>query len=420
MEIRKFNPILQPRLSRPTDWHQGASDLVTIGAGGAAGAFLGAPGAALGGVTGAAAESMVAGQFPTQDSKQLVKRQALVGMLAGLGATAVELAFPGTSPLVAAGVGLVTGTVAAMALPGRAQSPIAEHWNNLDSTQAPQLWKEGLTGDGVGVAVLDTGIQPGPGLARVVAFHDFVEDRHQPHDVHHHGTGMSAILGGHGKDGKYPGVAPNVHLIGLKVADADGKLDPDRVKAAIHWATENRARYNIQVLNMSFTADPGDDPEKLAALNQAVEEAASKGIVVVSSAGNDGPEPTPMMSPATAPSTIAVASHRTGKDRAISEFSHRSAPGEAHADASAPGENWLQPGPEGHLMETGTSHAGAAMSGVMALWKQAFPEMTAADAQKALSASSRSLGADAEVQGAGEVQAKVGLEFLRKLYQSQG
>lgn len=400
--------------------------MVTIGLSSAAGALFGSTAGALGGAaSGAGAESMVVSEMVNQKPSQLIARQAVVGAAAGLSAglttTLLHHTLGALDPLAGAAVGLVVGGAAALLMPNRAQSPVQNHWSNLESTQAPELWKQGLTGKDVGVAVLDTGLDTHAGLrGNIAAFHSFVDDKQDAHDDHFHGTAMSGIIASLGKDAKYPGVAPNARLIGLKVADDQGRVLTDKVAEAIRWAVENRARYNIQVINMSFVADDRDDPAQLAEISKAVDEASAQGIVVVASAGNDGPTPSKMQAPAAASTAIAVASSDTNRSKNlnkhnVSDFSHRSPEGEAHPTVAAPGTGWLEPVAGGsYWMEGGTSQAAAALSGVMALWKEARPDLTPAQARQALESTAYSLQAGKEAQGAGGVRAKDGLDYIRR------
>mgnify|MGYP002386741133 CR=1 FL=1 len=392
--------------------------MVTIGVGSTTGALFGSiAGVSAGAVTGAGAESMVASEMVLQKPSQLIARQAAVGAVAGLSAglttSLLHQTLGSLDGLAGLGVGLALGSAAALLLPERGQTAVDSHWTNLESLQAPKLWEKNLTGEGVGVAVLDTGLSSHAVLRdNIVAYRSFVDDKQDIHDDHFHGTAMSGIISGYGKDGNYPAVAPNANLIGLKVADDKGSLKLNKLAEAIRWSIENQERYNIQVLNMSFTGEAKDDPLETAEVLKAVEEASAKGIIVVASAGNDGPDPSKMQAPASAPSAISVASLES-KTSTISDFSHRSPVGEDHATVSAPGSGWLEPiTGGGYWVEGGTSHAAAALSGVIALWKQAKPDLTPAQAQEALERSALDLKQAPEAQGAGAARALDGLRWL--------
>ncbi len=414
MKVHNIHPVLQPRQKPPVDWRQPVADSLTVAAGSVTGAFYGPlAGATAGAAVGASSELLAAGHYPAYRASDLVKRQAMVGSLAGLSSSLLQLTAPGLPPLLGVALGAAVGGLSAALIPGRPESPHKPHWNNLQATQAPELWKQGLTGEGVTVAVLDTGSYEHPALqGRVVVSKDFIgEDTPDPH---HHSMAMAGIIAGHGKDGEYPAVAPNANLAILRVADAQGKVHMSKVVEAIEWARENRQRYNIQVLNLSFTADAGDDPQQLDQIREALGKAASEGLIPVASAGNLGPQPAEMQIPAATPWSLAVASYSPRRQQ-LSDFSNRSRPqDECKPTVASPGEDWLHPGPDGgYLSEVGTSHAAAALSGVVALWKQSYPDLTVEQAREALQASARPLtGLSQEEQGSGTVRALEGLRHL--------
>ena len=172
---------------------------------------------------------------------------------------------------------------------------------------APYAWNVGFTGVGVGVAVVDSGIDQdnniGIAMNAPIYFEDFTglttKGKSGPHgygspDWYGHGQHIAGIIASNGKDSTCPscttsfiGVAPGVSLINLKVLDASGEGSDSSVIAAINRAIALKNTYNIRVMNLSlgrpvyesYTQDP---------LCQAVEAAWKAGIVVVVSAGNDG------------------------------------------------------------------------------------------------------------------------------------
>jgi len=160
----------------------------------------------------------------------------------------------------------------------------------------------GLDGTGIGVAVIDSGINDthsdlldGSGRnSRVVYHQDFtctttyLRNR-QVWDLYGHGTHVAGIIAGSAKrsSGRYMGVAPNANLIDLRVLDANGAGSDSMVIAAIQQAIALKSTYNIQVINLSLgrgiAVGYAQDP-----LCQAVEQAWKAGIVVVVAAGNYG------------------------------------------------------------------------------------------------------------------------------------
>ena len=160
----------------------------------------------------------------------------------------------------------------------------------------------GLTGAGIGIAILDSGIAAWHddltnnsarlypyGNQRVSAFVDFVNGRTQPYDDEGHGTHVAGIIAGNGYDssGDAAGAAPDASLVSLKVLDAEGGGTISSVLAALDWVLANHGRYNIRVVNMSVGASVNEsyltDPLTLAA-----KRVVDAGIVVVGAAGNRG------------------------------------------------------------------------------------------------------------------------------------
>src|SRR6202166_717338 len=170
-----------------------------------------------------------------------------------------------------------------------------------DATGVDAAWNAGFNGSGIGVAVIDSGIndshpdlQNPDGSSRVVYHQDFTgtpttNTSGGQYDLYGHGTHVAGIIGGNGSlsGGEYAGVAPGVSLIDLRALDANGAGTDSTVIAAIQQAIALQNTYNIRVINLSwgrgipvsYTQDP---------LCQAVEAAWKSGIVVVVAAGNYG------------------------------------------------------------------------------------------------------------------------------------
>ncbi len=219
------------------------------------------------------------------------------------------------------------------------------------------------TGKGVGIAIIDTGIYPHPDLTyphhRISAFKDFVHDKSIPYDDNGHGTHVAGDAAGSGflSDGVHRGTAPDANLIGVKVLDRYGRGSTSRILQGLNWAVENKARYNIRVINLSLgTGDPAartaNDP-----IRKAVERATEEGIVVVVSAGNQGPQPGTITSPADSPSVITVGAvddrnTPTVEDDRIPSFSSRGEPGSQKPDLVAPGEAIIGPNSPNSRLET--------------------------------------------------------------------
>ncbi|MCA1726700.1 MAG: S8 family serine peptidase, partial [Actinobacteria bacterium] len=184
---------------------------------------------------------------------------------------------------------------------------------------ADRLWTEGIDGTGVRVALIDTGVSPGPDLAgRLVAVPDpnggggtaecvNLSGEDSCADSYGHGTFMAGLIAGSGASsgGEYRGVAPGSQVVSVKIAGRDGSADVSKVLAAIQWVVSFKDQLGIRVLNLSLgtpsRADYRHDP-----LNFAVERAWLSGIVVVVSASNRGPDARTISKPADDPLVLTV------------------------------------------------------------------------------------------------------------------
>jgi serine protease AprX len=283
----------------------------------------------------------------------------------------------------------------------------------------------GLTGAGIGVAVIDSGItnwhndltDPSAsgnypwGNQRVAAFVDFVNEQASPYDDFGHGTHVAGIIAGNGTDsnGQKAGSAPGASLVVLKVLDAQGAGSISRIIQALDWVLVNHAAYNIRVVNMSvgakITESYWTDPMTIA-----VKRVVDAGIVVVAAAGNRGsndagqPQWGAIGAPGNAPWAITVGASSTmgtpeRGDDTMARFSSRGptfldwsakpdlvAPGAGAVSLAAPGSTLvtakpmaLLPGSTGateYLSLSGTSMATPVVSGVVALMLQANPSLT--------------------------------------------
>ncbi len=174
----------------------------------------------------------------------------------------------------------------------------------VDQVGARSLWKDGFTGKGVHIAVIDTGVAPVPALSgadKVVAMVDLSLEAGVAEatylDNYGHGSHMAGIIAGRspGADPTNPGpndflgVAPDAGIVSVKVGDNTGAVDVSQVIAGIDWVIEhkNTDGLNIRVLNLSYGTDSRQD-YRIDPLSFAVERAWDAGIVVVVAAGNEG------------------------------------------------------------------------------------------------------------------------------------
>ncbi|MCP2331215.1 S8 family peptidase [Actinoalloteichus caeruleus] len=300
-------------------------------------------------------------------------------------------------------------------LDGRVRATLDQ---SRDLVGASEAWDAGHTGDGVTVAVLDTGYDTGhPDLdGRVVAAENF-SDAEDVQDRRGHGTHVAATIAGTGaaSDGRYAGVAPDADLVVAKVLDDQGQGWTTDIIAGAEWAVEQGA----DILNLSLAgwATPERDP-----LVEAVEElSATTGALFVVAAGNNG-RPASIDSPGVADSALTVGS--TTKQDELSDFSSQgpvpwnfglkpeiAAPGSDIVAARAEGveEEWAID--EHYLSASGTSMAAPHVAGAAALALQANPDLDGQQIKALLTGSAEPLpGIDVHGQGAGRLDIARALE----------
>jgi len=175
---------------------------------------------------------------------------------------------------------------------------------HLASINVSTAWNMGLSGVGIGVAIIDSGISPvadlTTGAYRIIYNHDFVNDAAgsseltTANDLYGHGTHVAGIIAGGGAESSasndvytFKGIAPGVNLLNLRVLDQNGAGTDSQVIAAIQSAISLKNTYNIRVINLSL-GRPVYESYKLDPLCQAVEQAWKAGIFVAVAAGNYG------------------------------------------------------------------------------------------------------------------------------------
>lgn len=293
--------------------------------------------------------------------------------------------------------------------------------------------RRGLTGRGVHIAILDTGLYPHPDLTRpvnrIVAFKDFVNGRKRPYDDNGHGTHIAGDAAGNGFSscGKYAGPAPAAGIVAVKVLDEEGfGYDSDIIKG-IEWCVANRKRLKLRILSLSLggpaLAPCADDP-----LCQAVEKAVKAGLLVTVAAGNAGPGRDTLESPGTSPAalTVGAADDRrtvTQRDDIITRFSGRGPVrrGRRGPDLVAPGESVVSLRAPGSLLDmempyarvgrryftlSGTSISTPMVAGAAAQLLQRYPGLCPKRIKHVLKRTAFSLGWSPAAQGRGEINVR--------------
>jgi serine protease AprX len=272
----------------------------------------------------------------------------------------------------------------------------------LDDVRAAIGAPSGATGAGVDVAVIDTGMVPVPALAgsgKVLQGPDFSDEggnqRLAHLDTYGHGTHIAGIIGGDDAKSGFRGIAPGASLINLKAAGNDGSTKLGAIVAAVGWAIAHRHDngLNIRVINLSFGTPPSRYQKDLLAY--ALEQAWQAGIVVVTSAGNDGSKDRGLTSPAYDPFVLAVgADDLAGTpavgDDVVPDWSSRG-DGVRNPDLVAPGRSIVSlrdansaldlAHPEASVGDdlfkgSGTSQAAAVVSGAVALMLERRPNLS--------------------------------------------
>jgi serine protease AprX len=168
----------------------------------------------------------------------------------------------------------------------------------ISAIRADKVWNAAPydQGQGIGVAIIDSGVNPNSdlytnmGVDRQVADVRFNSDYNQsPSDGYGHGTHVASIVAGDGSEssGKYIGVAPMANIINVKVSNDDGSASMKDVVLGLQWVLQNKATYHIRVVNLSLNSASAES-YNTSPLDAAVEILWFNGIVVVASAGNKG------------------------------------------------------------------------------------------------------------------------------------
>jgi serine protease AprX len=281
----------------------------------------------------------------------------------------------------------------------------------------------GVNGQGITVAVIDSGISPHPALSqKVIANVSLISGDPKTTDEYGHGTHIAGIIAGSasaasGITKAYGGgLAPGVKLVNVRVLGKDGTGWTSDVIAGIEWVIANRDLYKIRIINLSL-GHPVTEPSLTDPLCRAVLKATSAGIAVIVSAGNSGKaaDGTPILggitSPGNSPHAITVGALNTKgtaarADDIMATYSSRGptrfelvvkpdvvAPGNKIVSLEANG-SYLQKNysflhaagnPSNAYMQlSGTSMSAAVVSSGSALLMQAYPNMSASQLKLAL------------------------------------
>ncbi len=303
---------------------------------------------------------------------------------------------------------------------------------------AHAYWNAGYTGQGVGIALIDSGVTPVDGLTtpgKLIYGPDFSSEARYSSlrnlDTFGHGTHMAGIIAGLDSEANgvsssdstdFIGMAPSAQIISIKVANALGQTTISQVLAAINWAVQNQSRYNIQIINLSYGTD-ANQPYTMDPLAYAAEQAWQSGLVVVVAAGNEGNNSDGLEDPAMDPYVIAVGA----SDTEGTTYVHYHQPavftsegdGTRNPDLSAPGTHIVSLRDPGSFIDdtfgsaanvdgrfflgSGTSQAAAIVSGAAALLLSQRPGLTPDQVKALLAGNTRSMQGSTLLKGSGEL-----------------
>ncbi|MFN2452690.1 MAG: S8 family peptidase [Pyrinomonadaceae bacterium] len=336
---------------------------------------------------------------------------------------------------------------------------------------AARAWsgRSNLDGSGIGIAILDSGIDtshteflnPDTGALRVIVNQDFTGEG-RTDDRYGHGTHVASIAAGNSSVamGAYRGIAPNANLLNLRVLNSQGVGTSSGLLGALNWVMANRAQYNIRVVNMSIGI-PAITSYKNDPVCQAVRKLVDAGVVAVAAAGNNGKNSSgqkiygAIHSPGNEPSAITVGASNTygtddRSDDTVTTYSSRGptrsfwtdtlgtkhfdnlikpdlvAPGNLIIDAQSKNNYLVRTYPQLNMPVStnqykkmmrlnGTSMATPIASGAVALMLQANPTLTPNLCKMILEYTAQQLsGFNMFEQGAGEINVE-GAVRLAKL-----
>jgi serine protease AprX len=340
--------------------------------------------------------------------------------------------------------------------------------SGADAARVMGNYSPTFDGTGVGIAVLDSGIdtnhvsmtQESGSASRVTYSKDFTGEG-TTSDPYGHGTHVASIAAGNGQvsNGAYRGIAPNANVFNLRVLNSQGKGTISNLLAALDWIKTNRTAYGIKVVNLSL-GTAAVDSYKVDPLCLAVRSLVDAGVVVVAAAGNEGKDGQgnklygQIHSPGIDPSVITVGASNTfgtdaRNDDGVATYSSRGptrsfrtdAYGVKHydnlvkPDLVAPGNRIIDAQAAGNLLVTqnptldanvsgsaareemylsGTSMATPVVSGAAALLLQANPKLTPNMVKMILMYTAQQLpGFNTFEQGSGELNLEGAMRLAR-------
>lgn len=267
--------------------------------------------------------------------------------------------------------------------------------------------KLGITGKDVSIAILDSGLflHKDFNPQRILTFQDFVHNKRQPYDDCSHGTHVAGII-----HSEKIGIAPQSNIIPIKILNHFGDGSIQSFIKGSEWILSHQNTYNIRIVNISIGGTTKEINQEENPINTWVKKMWDNGLIVCSSAGNNGPIPGSITTPGNCPDIITVGSY-DGKD-----FSSAGAirPYIGKPEIMAPGTGILSTHPNNRYQtKNGTSMSVPFISAALALLLQLNPNFTNEEIKLHLMNSARPINQLPDyMQGAGAVD----LDALLKEY----
>lgn len=280
---------------------------------------------------------------------------------------------------------------------------------------ASYAYRRGYYGEGVGVAVMDTGIAVHPDFQhRVAVFRDYIKYQNKIYDDNGHGTHVAGIIGGNGRmsKGKYSGIAPACHFIILKVLDEKGNGNTAGVVEGIQWLVEHQEEHRIRIINISVGMVLTAKKEERGKLLRAVEYAWDNDIVVIAAAGNNGPDAGSVTIPGISRKIITVGCFDDRVEGMKASGLKPEYSGQGPTESCIMKPELVEPGTniyscsnnsDYYAKKSGTSMAAPIVSGAVALLLDKYPYFTPKDVKLRLYERAVDLGLPSQKQGWGMV-----------------
>lgn len=366
-------------------------------------------------------------EWPSVMAIRAVGRVRIAGATGTASAVGRATSPDGAAPAAAVEAPRATARAAAPVQQAQDSTYFGPNWRTMRDMGIPVAQVEGYRGTAIRVAILDTGFDLGHeslSTRTVVATRDFVngdtnvdDQPGDPPGQTRHGTRVWSILGAF-RPGTMVGAAPDAEFILAKVKSepALSTADEDRWVAGVEWAESLGARVIVSALyfRTGFTDRP-DIP--YGALNgdstvttRIADQAARRGVLVVNAIGDLGPNPGTLAAPADADSVLSVgAVDATGQPARFGLAAGTSrgptADGRIKPEVVARGTSMFaasSTSPAAYdIGLEGTSYATALVGGVAVLFTQAWPELSAAAARRAITLAGSQAGAPDNAIGAG-------------------